>query len=439
MRFGLVRAVVAALTMSLPAAGALASGDDAGPEAVFEKRILPIFKSPDPSSCVQCHLAGVDLKHYILPSSEKTFQSLRHQGLVDLDRPEDSKILRLIRMGSGDRSGAALPHAKARKAEYEAFAAWILAAVRDPALRKAPPLDPAERAGPPRPPEVIRHARTDRVLAAFEDTVWAMRFRCMGCHSEGTPQNAKHVEKFGERVAWMKTGGAAATLDYLRRSRLIDVKDPANSLLLRKPLNAVKHEGGRKFAVGDQGYKAYRAFLEEFARTAGDGYRTAAELPVAPAGPERFGTDVWIKLADTPPAWGDRLLLVNVYARDAADRVWEGEPVATSDRVVWGKGRLWQHNLTLLAARGSERAKTWRAGRPALPPGKYLVRVYVDRDDRLARDWKAVLGPGDCVGEVEVESSWPENYDRMTTVAAGRVRPPSPGPAGAGGSGEGRP
>ena len=28
------------------------------PKEVFEKRILPIFKSPNPSSCVQCHLAG---------------------------------------------------------------------------------------------------------------------------------------------------------------------------------------------------------------------------------------------------------------------------------------------------------------------------------------------------------------------------------------------
>jgi hypothetical protein len=107
--------------------------------------------------------------------------------------------------------------------------------------------------------------------------------------------------------------------------------------------------------------------------------------------------------------------------------------VATSDRVVWGKGRLWQHNLTLLAARGSERSKTWKTGGPALPPGRYLVRVYVDRDGRLARDWKATLGPEDCVGEVEVESNWPQGYGRMTAVVAGRVRPLSPGPAGAGG------
>jgi hypothetical protein len=57
------------------------TGGDPSPQQVFEKRILPIFRSPDPSSCVQCHLAGVELKNYILPSYEKTFQSLRDQGL----------------------------------------------------------------------------------------------------------------------------------------------------------------------------------------------------------------------------------------------------------------------------------------------------------------------------------------------------------------------
>src|SRR5688500_1083812 len=73
-------------------------------QEVFEKRILPIFRSPDPSSCVQCHLAAVDLKNYILPSHRDTFLSLRDQGLVDLDKPEKSKILQLIEMGKEERS-----------------------------------------------------------------------------------------------------------------------------------------------------------------------------------------------------------------------------------------------------------------------------------------------------------------------------------------------
>jgi len=67
----------------------LAAGDEGAAEsealALFEQRIMPIFRSPRPSSCVQCHLASVDLKNYILPSPEKTFLSLRDQGLIDLN------------------------------------------------------------------------------------------------------------------------------------------------------------------------------------------------------------------------------------------------------------------------------------------------------------------------------------------------------------------
>jgi hypothetical protein len=121
---------------------------------IFERRILPIFKSPNPSSCTECHLAGVDLKSYILPSHEKTFLSLRDQGLVDLDNPGDSKILRLIAMGGTNglaSDGAALISAKVRPAEHDAFGEWIRARARAPKLRTAPRLTPDEFAQPMRP------------------------------------------------------------------------------------------------------------------------------------------------------------------------------------------------------------------------------------------------------------------------------------------------
>jgi hypothetical protein len=391
------------------------------PDAVFERRILPIFKSPDPSSCVQCHLAAVDLKNYIRPSSRETFLSLRDQGLVDLDEPAASRILALIDMGKGEK-GAAKVHEANRAAEREAFAAWLAACCADTDLRAAPKLAPAALAKPARPPEVIRHARRDRVLESFENTVWAMRFRCMGCHTEGSAENKKRVAEHGARVAWVKADGPAATLAYLAGSGLIDPKEPAKSLLLRKPLNDPEHGGGVKFAVGDEGYKAYRRFLEDYARVKSDGYEKAADLPPKPAA-ARFGTDAWLKLTNTPPGWADKLVQVRVFAWDEARKGWEADPVATSDRKVWGAGKLWQHSLTLLAAPGSDRAKAW-AARPALPAGKYLLRVYVDAGGRLAKDWAAELGPADLVGEAEVTSGWPAGYAKMTAVDAGAVRKP---------------
>ncbi|MFO0930135.1 MAG: hypothetical protein U0736_24440 [Gemmataceae bacterium] len=392
---------------------------------VFEKRLLPIFRSPNPSSCVQCHLAGVDLKQYLRPSHEATFVALRDQGMIDLDRPERSKILHLIQMGKDETGGAALIHRKTRAAEYAAFAEWIRRSAADPRLRRLPQAEAGAKVGPSRPAEVVRHARTDRMLETFTNTVWAMRFRCMSCHTEGTGENRKLVQEHGQRVALFRAEGPAATLEQMRNGRLIDVDHPERSLLLRKPLNEVKHGGGQKFVVGDQGYRAFRTFVEDYARTVKDGYRDAASLPRWADEPQRFGTDVWLKLTSTPPAWGDRLLQVSVYAWDERTGGWEREPIATSDRVVWGKGRLWQHTLTLLAARGSARAAVWAKGKPALDRGRYLVKVHVDRGGRTGGDWQTGLGPADFVGQVEVTSAWPAGYGKMTTVDAAAVRRPA--------------
>jgi hypothetical protein len=224
-----------------PAAPAVAGASSAA--SVFEQRLLPIFKSPNPSSCIQCHLAAVDLKDYILPSSRDTFLALRGQGLIDLEKPEDSKILKLINRGAADPKTAGLIPAGKREAEYVAFAAWIRACAADPALRDAPPLVKAPALAT-KPLEVVRHARKDRVAESFESNVWSMRFRCMNCHTEGTPQNDKLVKEHGERVAWFKKDGPAAAMEYLLASKLIDLDRPERSLLLTKPLGEVKHGGG---------------------------------------------------------------------------------------------------------------------------------------------------------------------------------------------------
>jgi hypothetical protein len=297
----------------------------------------------------------------------------------------------------------------------------VKAGAADPELRNAPKLPADQLARPPRPNEVIRHARRDQLLESFTNNVWAMRFRCMNCHTEGSEANKKHVAEHGERVSWFKADGPEATLKYLMGTKLMNVADPANSLLLKKPLNAVKHGGGVKFVVGDQGYKAFRTFLEDYARIVGDKYAAATDLPKPPA-VESFGSEAWLKIANTPPAWADKYLMVKVFAWDAAKNDWEAEPVATTDRRVWGGGKLWQHTLTLLAPKGSARAKAWAAG-PAVPPrGRYLVKVYVDSSDKLAKDWTAELTDADYVGRAEVRSAWPTGYGKMTVIDAKQVR-----------------
>lgn len=394
---------------------------DSTAKDVFERRILPIFQSPNPSSCTECHLAGVDLKNYILSSHEKTFLSLRDQGLIDLENPADSKILRLIAMGGGTNQGAALITAKVREAELAAFADWIQASARDPKLRSAAKLPVAEAAKPSRPLEVIRYARTDRLLASFEGNIWSQRFRCSGCHSPEGSENAKLVAEHGEQVSWMKET-ADATMRYLLDSENVNVKQPERSRLLLKPLNEIKHGGGQKMLPGDMTYKAFRAWLDDYAKTVNDRYTSVAELPKPMSAPAMFGTEIWLKLTETPPQWADRLLQVTLFAWDTAKNTWESEAIAISDRGVWGKGKLWQHNLALLADKNSERAKQWSEAKPSLPAGRYLLKVHVDVNERLKSDWNSTLSDTEFVGETVIESKWSKGYGKMTVVEADRIR-----------------
>src|SRR2546423_14210960 len=117
------------LASSTLLAGLSAIGVDSTPTAkasasrtLFERRILPIFNSKNPSTCSESHLSGVDLKSYIRPSEAGTFAALRQQGLIDIKSPENSHILRLIQMS---RPNTPLVTRQTRTAEYTAFRDWI--------------------------------------------------------------------------------------------------------------------------------------------------------------------------------------------------------------------------------------------------------------------------------------------------------------------------
>ena len=62
------------------------------------------------------------------------------------------------------------------------------------------------------------------------------------------------------------------------------------------------------------------------------------------------------------------------------------------------------------------------SGKPSLRPGKYLIKVFVDAQARLAKDWRGELGPDDYVGQAVVETDWPEGFERVTEVPADRLR-----------------
>lgn len=374
---------------------------------VWDRRIAPILKSPNPSSCAECHLGGVDLKDYLGDTEEKTFASLREQGLIDLKNPDGSKLLKLIGMSSPT---SPLVSRKVRALELEAFREWIRASAADPKLAKA--VRPAQLQRPAAPNPVIRHGRIDQVLERFEATVWAQQQRCAGCHAPGTDLNRKHVEKFGDRVNWIVKDNPRATLARAIERRLVNPEAPAKSLLLLKATMAVEHGGGKKMQVGDEGYKSFRRFIEDYAAILNGRYRAAKDLPPAPR--ERFlSTDYWFKLTDTPVEWGDKLLGVDLHAWDERTKSWAKARSATSDRQVFGKGALWQHNLDLVVPAGSPTP-------PAdLARGRYRVKIYVDRTGALEKDWERDLRrPENLAAELEFAGGgWRPGYGAMKAVS----------------------
>ena len=373
--------------------------------AIFEKRILPIFKAQSPSSCTECHLSGVDLKDYIQPSQEATFASLVKIGLVDTKHPDKSKILEFI---GRKPEKANLINDKIRRQEYESFRAWLRAAVTEPGLLKAKPAN--DIPGPDLPVEVIRHARTDRVLASFIDNVWNEVGRCAGCHSPD--RNQEKVKKHGEQISWIKLGDPQATMNHMLESVLIDSDKPEESMILLKPTLQVEHGGGQKMLVGDRTYKQFRRFIDDYAAVVSGKYRSKAELP-ANNDEVAASSEVWLKLTGVPAEFDKLLLQVDLYRQESNG--WSKWRWATSDRAVFGKGELWQHSLSLTAPRGSKRAEQMQKS-AQLPPGRYLIKIYVDKERRLAKDFRAELEAGDLVSQVEVESRWPAGYGSMTVV-----------------------
>jgi hypothetical protein len=444
------------IALALSSSNAAQADDTASSEALalFEQRIMPIFRSPQPSSCVQCHLASVDLKNYILPSPEKTFVSLRDQGLINLGSPEESKILTLIQMGDKDLDrGAKLIHAKMRQAEYEAFLAWIKACSSDARLRELPPLSAAEQARPEKSEVVIRHNRKDRLLDSFVRNVWSQRMRCFPCHtpfeldavSQQHPKardtHRQFEEQFGQRMNFFKETPEATLRQLITSSRkpakghlpVINIDQPMNSLLLLKPLakvpnkdasgqfekpsyaEPVTHGGGRKMFPDDQTYKSFLAWLEDYARVVRDGYSSADDLPLD----NWYPTNQVIRLSDAPENWPTLAgvqLFVHAWNPDKA--TWESQPIAFTQGPVTPRHMV---NGTLFLLTEKEKT-TGSAKATALAPGKYLIKVFVDLQHRLANEPLALFGATEYYGQAEIEAQWREGFQEAELLSAARLK-----------------
>lgn len=453
MRLAAVLFVLVGIFAPNPAARLL-GGEDKTPNDVFNERILPIFRSPNPSSCVQCHLASVDLKDYILPSSEQTFVSLRDQGLVSLEKPDQSKILKLIRMGNQDAdAGARLIHENLRQAELQAFSAWIAACCKDDRLRELPPARTV--AGPSHPDEVIRHARRSRIVDSFVRNVWSQRMRCFPCHTphEIDPENPRHrvartrqkelAEKYNvgmlRRLHFFRKT-PEETLEYLLRDSqktpagrlpLINVQEPEKSLIVLKPMaklpkrneekaleppsyvEPVSHMGGLKMHKHDQSYKSFLAWLRDYSKLSRGGYTSVDDLPAD----NWHATQKVLRVRRVPESWSVGTIVQTFVYRTESGATAD-EPVAFTQGTITPR-RIVNGTLFLL---GSTERDGRAAKRPSgLRPGDYVLKVFVDRRGKVRKNPAAMLTMEDFVGQITHPAKWRNGFKRAEMIDARKL------------------
>lgn len=387
-----------------------AAANSNDPLAIFQRRILPILNSKRDSSCTECHLSGVDLKDYIHSDQATTFAALRKGGLIDVKAPAKSKILTFIARKPDKPNPIS---EKVRRQELAAFKAWIEAAVKDLKLLTASADE--KLLGTKLPPEVIRHARKDRVMSLFVDNVWSQIGRCISCHSPA--RNARLVKRFGERVSWVVPHDPQATLKNLVDAGNIDLEHPENSPMLTKPAGLEKHGGGPKFLVGGQAYRLFLAFLKDYAAVVNGKYRKKADLPAPPGELVLLGRQ-FLRIHGIPEQWHRLPMRVDIHRWDAKNRRWSADRWATAFGPIAGKRRMWQNIFAVTAKPGSERAKRIRK-EPLLPPGRYLAKLYVDFEKHTEKDPQYELGEKEFIGQIELAPGrWQTGFRTPKTAQA---------------------
>ena len=379
---------------------------DADAATIFSSRILPILKSDSASSCTECHFAGVELRDFILEDQAKTFASLKSTGMINVDRPDESKILRFIGR-KPEKSDPLLE--KVRQTELVAFRAWVRAAVREPKLLKA---TSDVEVGTSLPPEVVRHARRDRVLSSFIDNIWSEMGRCINCHNP--ERNRQKIGRNGftkddvDAISWIVPRDPAGTLRELVDSGNIDLDDPAASPVLTKPAGLEEHGGGPKFFPGSPTYRNFLAFLTDYADITNGEYAAASDLPDAQ---EEIAllSEQQLRITDIPTAFSDLPLQVDIYRRIPRTGKWSEHRWATGFSRVNGKRHVWQNPILVTAPADSALAKEFRE-RKLLPRGEYRIRILIDRDRKTVKAPTYELGEPEFVAEVQISGNWKPGY-----------------------------
>lgn len=341
------------------------------------------------------------MKNYIHEDEATTFAALRDAGMIDLKAPEKSKLLTFIARRP-DNEDPLL--AKVRRTEYEAFRDWIHAAVADPKLLGTKKTD--AKIGMELPVEVVRHMRRDRVLNSFVENIWSEIGRCINCHSP--ERNQRQVREHGQQVSWIVPRDPAATLEKLVEQGDIDLDAPEESMVLLKPAGLEDHGGGPKFAVGSRTDKNFRRFLNDYAAVVKGKYERADQLP-KPSNDVAVLTGQHLRILELPAELDKKLLKADIYRW--IDRGWSEMPWGTAENPINGERNMWQSMVHCVAPRGSWRADELTQAKEAqLPAGRYLIKIYIDQNDKVKKNRDYELGEAEFYGQVEINGPWRPGY-----------------------------
>ncbi len=265
---GTTAGATADITGTTTDATAAPSACAAASSELYEKRIAPLLATDRPKTCNTCHLSGVDLQIFVQATPCQSMACLADRGLVDLENPAASVVLQWI--SRADPSSPLIDQGVIDE-EYAAFLAWIEATAEcglcftgdapcggpskvlcDADLEPGAYQDPGDCA------PITREA-------LFRHKVYAWRDRCYPCHFDNKQSDAPH---------WLATGpcelASLTTMRTVLDGGLVDLADPAASMLLLKPLaesaGGVMHGGHDKF--NDTKDPAYIDFLTWIEREA---------------------------------------------------------------------------------------------------------------------------------------------------------------------------
>jgi hypothetical protein len=257
-----------------------AACSDANGTAIYERRIAPLLADDRPKSCNACHLSGIDMTMFVRDTPCETMACLGELGLVDLEAPEQSKVLAWIERA---QPLSPLIDAAVVQAEHAGFLEWIshnsecgrfeCAGVVCSSRESEPFCDVVQESFGTGV-SLDAGGCTDLALEQlFRDTVYASRGRCFPCHFESEKTAAPEALHF---IAQTSTCDASSleTMHNVVEAGLVDVVAPEQSLLIQKPLSeeggGVAHGGHQKFYPGsDTGYDNFIYWVKRYAACQG--------------------------------------------------------------------------------------------------------------------------------------------------------------------------